>query len=98
MVSTAALPSGCRLANDYRVGSWVVWARPDVPVSIDGRNDLFGTDLGQLGWFESATRIPDTMRELADLGVSCVLARVDSPLPPALHPPRIAGAMPSSTN
>ncbi len=39
----AALPSGCRLLNDYAFGNWVMFDRPDVPVSDDGRNDLYGT-------------------------------------------------------
>ena len=40
----AALPGGCRLLNDYTFGNWVMFDRPDVPVSDDGRNDLYGQD------------------------------------------------------
>lgn len=37
-----AIPDGCRLLNDYRVGGAVMLYRPDVKVSIDGRNDMYG--------------------------------------------------------
>ena len=38
----AAIPSGCRLFNEYRLGGLVLLERPDVPVSLDSRNDLYG--------------------------------------------------------
>ena len=37
-----ALPSGCRLVNSYDLGGLVILLRPDVPVSVDSRNDLYG--------------------------------------------------------
>lgn len=37
-----AIPPGCRLFNDYLVGGYVILQRPDVRVSLDSRNDLYG--------------------------------------------------------
>lgn len=39
-----AIPPGCALFNDYRLGGLVILQRPDVPVSIDSRNDLYGAE------------------------------------------------------
>ena len=36
------LPSGCRLFNSYAIGGYVLLQRPDVAVSMDSRNDLYG--------------------------------------------------------
>jgi hypothetical protein len=36
------IPPHCRLFNSYDLGSFVILERPDVPVSIDSRNDLYG--------------------------------------------------------
>jgi len=41
-VALAALPAHCRLLNDYRSGGSLILLRPDVPVAVDGRNDLYG--------------------------------------------------------
>ncbi len=37
-----AIPSGCRLFNSYALGGFVLLERPDVEVSLDSRNDLYG--------------------------------------------------------
>jgi hypothetical protein len=37
-----AIPHGCRLFNSYLVGGYVILERPDVKVSLDSRNDLYG--------------------------------------------------------
>lgn len=39
-----SIPSGCTLFNDYMVGGLVILQRPDVRVSLDSRNDLYGAD------------------------------------------------------
>lgn len=39
-----AIPDGCTLFNDYLVGGLVILQRPDVRVSLDSRNDLYGAD------------------------------------------------------
>ena len=36
------IPSGCRLFNTDILGGFVILERPDVPVSLDTRNDLYG--------------------------------------------------------
>ena len=36
------IPPHCRLFNSYEVGSFVILERPDVRVSLDSRNDLYG--------------------------------------------------------
>lgn len=36
------IPVGCQLFNDYQLGGLVILQRPDVKVSIDSRNDLYG--------------------------------------------------------
>jgi len=36
------IPPHCRLYNSYELGSFVILERPDVQVSLDSRNDLYG--------------------------------------------------------
>jgi hypothetical protein len=38
----ARLPPGCQLVNDYPLGGAVILFRPDVPVAVDSRTDLYG--------------------------------------------------------
>jgi len=38
----ADVPHGCRLFTTDLIGSYVILARPDVPVSLDTRNNLYG--------------------------------------------------------
>lgn len=41
----AAIPRSCTLFNSYDVGGYVILERPDVRVSLDSRNDLYGERL-----------------------------------------------------
>jgi hypothetical protein len=41
----ADIPHGCRLLTTDLIGSYVTLARPDVPVSLDTRNNLYGPAL-----------------------------------------------------
>jgi hypothetical protein len=41
----AAIPHGCRLLTTDLIGGYVILARPDVPVSLDTRNNLYGPRL-----------------------------------------------------
>jgi len=41
----ADIPHGCRLFTTDLLGDYVILARPDVPVSLDGRNNLYGPAL-----------------------------------------------------
>ena len=86
VASTRALPAGCHLRNDYRLGGYVIWDRPDVPVSADGRNDLYGLDgYDQNVWFENATAAASAPAAFRAEGTDCVLAAPDSPLVPVLE-------------
>jgi hypothetical protein len=82
--STAALPSGCRLANDSYVGNWVLWTREDVPTSVDGRNDLYGRDLRAIYWFKTPGDQTGVIEDFREAGVDCVLAKSGSPIATAL--------------
>lgn len=39
------IPSGCRLFNTDLIGGFVILERPDVPVSLDTRNTLYGRSM-----------------------------------------------------
>jgi hypothetical protein len=41
----ARVPRGCRLFTTDLIGSYVILARPDVLVSLDTRNNLYGAPL-----------------------------------------------------
>ena len=68
----SAIPSGCRLLNDDLAGDAVVLARPDVSVSLDGRNDVYGRARIEQVLDEFANH-PGTLRLLDRQGVGCVL-------------------------
>jgi hypothetical protein len=79
-----ALPTGCRLLNDYRVGGDVILHRPDVPVSIDSRNDVYGRDreiaaIKQLAYPSVGLAYVDSEH------ITCVLAPTITPLVQALR-------------
>ncbi|MEW1949347.1 hypothetical protein AB0280_08840 [Pseudarthrobacter sp902506025] len=40
----AHIPPNCNTYNDYQLGGLVILQRPDVKVSIDSRNDLYGAE------------------------------------------------------
>jgi hypothetical protein len=67
------LPHGCRLLNDYTIGAAVILDRPDVKVSIDSRNDMYGR--AQVLENESVLENEVNAREWVDAhAVTCVLA------------------------
>jgi hypothetical protein len=73
----AALPAGCHLLNEYILGGHVILRRPDVPVSLDSRNDLYGA--AEVRRLQGAFDRPRP--ELLDeLGITCVLTRKDRKL------------------
>jgi hypothetical protein len=83
--TAAALPGGCRLLNEYNDGGYLIFVRPDVPVSQDGRNDLYGPE--RLEWQEDLLNERDPARAaeaLRRLEVTCVLLRSDRRLAQAL--------------
>jgi len=70
--SIRALPSGCRLFHSYSLGGIVILLRPDVPVSIDSRNDLYGRQdvLAEQRILTASSGGPESLQRL---GVNCVL-------------------------
>ncbi|MGI8810316.1 MAG: hypothetical protein ACR2KK_21200 [Acidimicrobiales bacterium] len=83
--AAAALPGGCRLLNEYNDGGYLIFVRPDVPVSQDGRNDLYGPR--RLQEQEDLLNERDPERAAASLrrlGVTCVMLRTDRGLAQAL--------------
>jgi len=75
----AALPSGCRVLNDYAFGNWLMFDRPDVPVSDDGRNDLYGTYAERWQLLTDPTTAQTLPEWVTARGVDCALVRPDSP-------------------
>ena len=83
--AAAALPGGCRLLNEYDDGGYLIYARPDVPVSQDGRNDLYGPARLEVQERLLHDRSPERAAgSLRRLGVTCVLLRSDRELAHAL--------------
>jgi hypothetical protein len=64
------IPPHCRLFNSYELGSFVILERPDVKVSLDSRNDLYGRQRVLADEQVLAGR-GDVARELT--GANCVL-------------------------
>ncbi|TAM88277.1 MAG: hypothetical protein EPN43_08480 [Jatrophihabitans sp.] len=79
-----AIPGGCRLLNDDLAGDAVVLARPDVRVSLDGRNDMYGRARVEKVLDEFANR-PGTMEQLDRQHVGCVLGPSSMALVQALR-------------
>ena len=95
----AALPQGCRLVNDYTVGGAVILARPDVKVSVDGRNDMYGRTL-LLSVEGMLSNDPGTTARIDNAGVNCVLTQSSDKLVKALLQGgkwRVAGTDPFRT-
>jgi hypothetical protein len=71
----AAIPKGCDVLNAYDYGGYLILKRPDVRVSIDSRNDMYGAD-----------RIRDFLRVMTSrpgpelASADCVLAHPSAPL------------------
>ena len=65
-----AIPAGCKLFNEYQLGGLVILERPDVPVSIDSRNDLYGAER-----VTQSLRVLDGQGDLNEglRGADCVL-------------------------
>ncbi len=72
-----AIPAGCRVYNSYLVGGYLLLARPDVTVSLDSRNDLYGA-----ATVLAAKRVlaGESDPELALAGAGCVVVPAASGL------------------
>jgi hypothetical protein len=77
VAATDALPEGCRLLNDYRFGNWVMFDRPGILVSDDGRNDLHG-DTSAFDRLVAGE--PGSVERIAELDIDCVLVSSQTPL------------------
>jgi len=78
--ATAAIPAGCRLLNEYDQGGYIIDHRwPDVLVSQDGRNNLYGESelFTENGVLNAA---PGWKAWLDANNVNCVLAYPYRPL------------------
>ena len=77
------LPAG-RMLNPYGWGGYLIWKLPDIPVSIDGRADLYGYDL-----LDDALRVqrlkPGWNDYLDERGVDYVLWETETPLAEGLR-------------
>ncbi len=82
----AALPAHCQLRNKSDMGGFIIATRPDVPVSADGRNDLFGlAGYAQNDWFTGTTaQAAAGVAQINREGTTCVIARNDSTIVPLL--------------
>ena len=80
-----AIPAGCRLFDDYNLGGWVIERRfPEVAVSEDGRNDMYGTAVLRPQFDLLRGRVP-AEATLDAMGVDCVLVQPDRELADALR-------------
>jgi hypothetical protein len=78
--TAAAIPSGCRLLNEYNQGGYLVYRRiSDVLVSEDGRNDLYGEDI-LVAQFHVLNGWPGWQDWLNENHVDCVLAYPNRPI------------------
>ncbi len=81
-----ALPSHCQLRNDYLLGGLVIFRRPDVAVSADGRNDLYRLDGYEQNQFFEVPGVASTASKAFEAeGTTCVLAFTASPIVQALE-------------
>lgn len=74
-----ALPAGCRLLNDDMAGDAVILLRPDTPVSLDGRYDMYGREIVVHVENLFLDR-PGTDAALVREGITCVLGPTDMSL------------------
>jgi hypothetical protein len=80
VTSTAAIPNGCRLLNEYEHGGYILDHRwPDVLVSMDGRLDAYDLDFvrEEIAVLKGAS---GALRWLDRHDVDCVLARPRRPI------------------
>jgi hypothetical protein len=78
------LPPGCRLLNDYTSGGPVTLFRPDVKVSMDSRNDVYGeAELARQATVLAGP--PYAPARLDDWGVTCVLVKPSTGIVPVLR-------------
>lgn len=72
------LPRGCKLFSTPSLAGPVIFARPDVKVSVDGRNDLYGDRYIEQNRISYG--IDDAEQWLDKNGVNCILLDAELPL------------------
>ena len=83
VVAAEDIPAGCHLLNEYAHGGYLIATRwPEVRVSQDGRNDLYGSERIEL---QRALLEGDSVFDLEEVGVDCVLAETSRPIARALE-------------
>ena len=83
VVAAEEIPAGCRLLNEYAHGGYLIATRwPEVRVSQDGRNDLYGSERIER---QRELLEGDSLVELEEVGIDCVLADASRPLVEALQ-------------
>ena len=79
----AARPGSLCLFNDYSWGGWIEMVRPDIPVFIDGRSEVYGDD--QVARYATIRGGgPGSAKALAATGANAVLIPTSSDLAGAL--------------
>ncbi|MCH6469365.1 hypothetical protein [Sinomonas terrae] len=78
----SSIPTGCRVFNSYDLGGFILLERPDVTVSLDSRNDLYGP--------ERIRKDQQIIEGQGDLdqeltGAGCVVVPPDDGLAQSLH-------------
>ena len=79
----AAWPGGLCLFNDYSWGGWLEMVRPEIPVFIDGRSEVYGD--AQLARYATISSVgPGWAEALAATGANAALIPTSSGLASAL--------------
>lgn len=66
------IPENCKMYNEQAFGGPLILLRPDVKVSMDGRNDLYGAE-EYLKQIEVARHTKDTQSWLDENKIGCIL-------------------------
>ena len=79
----AALPGGLCLFNDYSWGGWIEMVRPEIPVFVDGRSEVYGD--AQLERYATINGVgPGWAEALAATGANAALIPTSTGLASAL--------------
>jgi hypothetical protein len=78
MTAISRLPASCRLFNGYLLGGPIILLRPDISVSQDSRNDVYGAAI-----LDDAAAVEfgdHGLSRLDELRVTCVITPATTPL------------------
>lgn len=74
-----SVPAGCKVFNEAAMGGPLVLMRPDIKVSLDGRNDMYGPD-EYIEQNSVAHNLVDAAKWLQGNRINCILLHEDSQL------------------